>query len=80
MWILLVRLAALGRLIHRFGPGPAAGRGGRKKTAGLAGGFSGISFALRAPSTLSIRQRSEIPVKVKIKLGGHGGDAIHQKS
>jgi hypothetical protein len=53
---------------------------GRKKTAGFAGGFSGISVALHAPSTLSIRQRSEMPKKVKIKLGGHDGDSVRQKS
>jgi hypothetical protein len=34
-----------------------------EKTAGFAGGFSGISGALYAPSTLSIRQRSEMPKK-----------------
>jgi hypothetical protein len=45
---------------------------GRKKTARLAGGFSGISGALRALTPLSIRQRSEMPKKVKVKLGGHG--------
>ncbi|HEY1996215.1 hypothetical protein [Paraburkholderia sp.] len=44
----------------------------RKKTARLAGGFSGISGALRALTPLSIRQRSEMPKKVKVKLGGHG--------
>ncbi|MBB5502918.1 hypothetical protein [Paraburkholderia sp. MM5384-R2] len=44
----------------------------RKKTARLAGGFSGILGVLRALTPLSIRQRSEIPKKVKIKLGGHG--------
>ncbi|MFM0438371.1 hypothetical protein PQQ84_18065 [Paraburkholderia strydomiana] len=46
--------------------------GRRKKTARLAGGFSGILGVLRALTPLSIRQRSEIPEKVKIKLGGHG--------
>jgi hypothetical protein len=45
---------------------------GEKKTARLAGGFSGISGALRALTPLSIRQRSEMPEKIKIKLGGHG--------
>jgi hypothetical protein len=45
----------------------------RKKTARLAGGFSGILGVLRALTPLSIRQRSEIPKKVKVKLGGHGG-------
>ncbi|WP_175876487.1 hypothetical protein [Burkholderia sp. BCC0097] len=53
---------------------------GEKKTAGFAGGFSGISVALYAPSTLSIRQRSEIPKKVKVKLGGHDGNSARQKS
>jgi hypothetical protein len=43
----------------------------RKKTARLAGGFSGILGVLRALTPLSIRQRSEMPKKVKIKLGGH---------
>ncbi|WP_310085323.1 hypothetical protein [Paraburkholderia phenoliruptrix] len=45
---------------------------GRKKTARLAGGVSGILGVLRALTPLSIRQRSEIPKKVKVKLGGHG--------
>jgi hypothetical protein len=46
---------------------------GRKKTARLAGGFSGISGAfLCALTPLSIRQRSEMPEKIKVKLGGHG--------
>jgi hypothetical protein len=49
---------------------------GRKKTARLAGGFSGILGALRALTPLSIRQRSEMPKKVKIKLGGHGGSKV----
>ncbi|MET3230513.1 UNVERIFIED_ORG: hypothetical protein ABIC54_002707 [Burkholderia sp. 1263] len=44
---------------------------GRKKTARLAGGFSGILGVLRALTPLSIRQRSEMPKKVKVKLGGH---------
>ncbi|HYS66510.1 MAG TPA: hypothetical protein VEN30_22225 [Paraburkholderia sp.] len=44
----------------------------RKKTARLAGGFSGILGVLRALTPLSIRQRSEMPKKVKVKLGGHG--------
>jgi hypothetical protein len=44
----------------------------RKKTARLAGGFSGILGVLRALTPLSIRQRSEIPKKVKVKLDGHG--------
>jgi hypothetical protein len=43
-----------------------------KKTARLAGGFSGILGVLRVLTPLSIRQRSEIPKKVKIKFGGHG--------
>jgi hypothetical protein len=51
-------------------------RVGRKKTARLAGGFSGISGALRALTPLSIRQRSEMPEKVKIKLGGHGESKV----
>jgi hypothetical protein len=42
----------------------------------LAGGFSGISGALRALTPLSIRQRSEMPKKVKIKLGGHGESKV----
>jgi hypothetical protein len=52
----------------------AAGSSGQKKTAGFAGGFSGISCALGAPSLLSIRQGSEMPEKVKVKLGGHDGE------
>jgi hypothetical protein len=43
----------------------------KKKPPGLAGGFSGILGVLRALTPLSIRQRSEMPKKVKIKLGGH---------
>ncbi|WP_198343706.1 hypothetical protein [Burkholderia ubonensis] len=42
--------------------------------------FSGILVALYAPSTLSIRQRSEMPKKVKVKLGGHDGKWVRQKS
>ncbi|RQS67987.1 hypothetical protein DID96_20565 [Burkholderia sp. Bp8963] len=42
--------------------------------------FSGISVALYAPSTLSIRQRSEIPKKVKVKLGGHDGNRVVKKN
>ncbi|WP_080419514.1 hypothetical protein [Burkholderia ubonensis] len=42
--------------------------------------FSGILVALYAPSTLSIRQRSEMPKKVKVKLGGHDGKLVRQKS
>ncbi|WP_219139661.1 hypothetical protein [Burkholderia catarinensis] len=53
---------------------------GEKKPPGSPAVFSGISVALYAPSTLSIRQRSEIPKKVKIKLGGHDGDSVRQKS
>ncbi|HXZ08812.1 MAG TPA: hypothetical protein VEI25_12200 [Paraburkholderia sp.] len=47
---------------------------GRKKTARLAGGFSGILGVLRVLTPLSIRQRSEIPEKVKVKLGGGHGE------
>ncbi|MDW9243721.1 hypothetical protein C7S13_0319 [Burkholderia cepacia] len=36
---------------------------GRKKPPGSPAVFSGISVALYAPSTLSIRQRSEMPKK-----------------
>jgi hypothetical protein len=44
-----------------------------KKPPGFAGGFSCIRV-LRVLPTLSIRQRSEMPEKIKIKLrGGHGG-------
>ncbi|MGU7814146.1 hypothetical protein [Burkholderia sp. AW49-1] len=53
---------------------------GEKKPPGSPAVFSGISVALYAPSTLSIRQRSEMPKKVKIKLGGHDGDSVRQKS
>ncbi|WP_185640573.1 MULTISPECIES: hypothetical protein [unclassified Burkholderia] len=53
---------------------------GEKKPPGSPAVFSGISVALHAPSTLSIRQRSEMPKKVKIKLGGHDGDSVRQKS
>ncbi|HDR9484720.1 TPA: hypothetical protein QDC20_006142 [Burkholderia aenigmatica] len=53
---------------------------GEKKPPGSPAVFSGISVALYAPSTLSIRQRSEIPKKVKVKLGGHDGDSVRQKS
>ncbi|WP_198340641.1 hypothetical protein [Burkholderia ubonensis] len=42
--------------------------------------FSGILVALYAPSTLSIRQRPEMPKKVKVKLGGHDGKLVRQKS
>src|SRR5579864_2220281 len=42
----------------------------RKKTARLAGGFSGILGVLRALTPLSIRQRSEMPEKIKVKPGG----------
>jgi hypothetical protein len=45
----------------------------KKKPPGLAGGFSCIRV-LRVLSTLSIRQRSEMPKKVKIKLRGVHGD------
>jgi len=50
------------------------GEKGRKKTARLAGGFSGILGVLRVLTPLSIRQRSEIPEKVKVKLGGGHGE------
>ncbi|MEB4633475.1 hypothetical protein [Burkholderia contaminans] len=53
---------------------------GEKKPPGSPAVFSGISVALYALSTLSIRQRSEMPKKVKIKLGGHDGDSVRQKS
>jgi hypothetical protein len=43
----------------------------RKKTARLAGGFSGISGDFRALTPLSIRQRPEIPKEIKVKPGGH---------
>ncbi|WP_322024717.1 hypothetical protein [Burkholderia sp. BCC1977] len=80
------------RQIHRFGQFIGFGRGrgaccggdrvakGEKKPPGSPAVFSGISVALYAPSTLSIRQRSEMPKKVKIKLGGHDGDSVRQKS
>ncbi|WP_133650213.1 hypothetical protein [Paraburkholderia flava] len=42
---------------------------GEKKPPDSLAVFSGISGAL---SPLSIRQRSEMPKEVKIKLGGHG--------
>jgi hypothetical protein len=49
----------------------------QKKTARLAGGFR-ISGCLHVLSTLSIRQRSEMPEKIKIKLrGGHGGKGLN---
>ncbi|WP_198389003.1 hypothetical protein [Burkholderia ubonensis] len=53
---------------------------GEKKTPGSPAVFSGILVALYAPSTLSIRQRSEMPKKVKVKLGGHDGKLVRQKS
>jgi hypothetical protein len=43
----------------------------RKKTARLAGGFSGILWCFRQSPTLSIRQRLEMPKEIKVKLGGH---------
>ncbi|WP_414450309.1 hypothetical protein AB4851_32365 [Burkholderia sp. 22PA0099] len=52
--------------------GSRSDAGGAKKPPGSPAVFSGIRFALYALSLLSIRQRSEIPKKVKIKLGGHG--------
>ncbi|WP_269509059.1 hypothetical protein [Burkholderia sp. IMCC1007] len=80
------------RQIHQFRQFSGGGRGcgtacggdrlakGEKKPPGSPAVFSGISVALYAPSTLSIRQRSEMPKKVKIKLGGHDGDSVRQKS
>ncbi|QVN16799.1 hypothetical protein [Burkholderia pyrrocinia] len=77
------------RQIHQFKRFSGFGRGrgggdqlakGEKKPPGSPAVFSGISVALYAPSTLSIRQRSEIPKKVKIELGGHDGDSVRQKS
>ncbi|WP_196491465.1 hypothetical protein [Burkholderia diffusa] len=80
------------RQIHQFKRFSDFGRGrgirwggdrvakGEKKPPGSPAVFSGISVALYAPSTLSIRQRSEMPKKVKIKLGGHDGDSVRQKS
>lgn len=69
----------------RFGRGggtaaAAAGAKGRaKKNRRVRRRFSGISVALGAPSTLSIRQRSEMPEKIKVKLGGHDGDGCVKK-
>ncbi|WP_185646370.1 hypothetical protein [Burkholderia sp. Bp9143] len=86
-----VRLVRV-RQIHQFKRFSDFGRGrgtrcggdrvakGEKKPPGSPAVFSGISVALYAPSTLSIRQRSEMPKKVKIKLGGHDGDSVRQKS
>ncbi|WP_199855850.1 hypothetical protein [Burkholderia metallica] len=80
------------RQIHQFkrfsgfgrGRGVAAAATGwrraKKKPPGSPAVFSGISVALDAPSTLSIRQRSEMPKKVKVKLGGHDGNGVRQKS
>ncbi|HDR9762345.1 TPA: hypothetical protein ACK3Q6_004783 [Burkholderia cepacia] len=80
------------RQIHQFKRFSGFGRGprnrcggdrvakGEKKPPGSPAVFSGISVALYAPSTLSIRQRSEMPKKVKVKLGGHDGDSVRQKS
>ncbi|WP_165582124.1 hypothetical protein [Burkholderia cepacia] len=80
------------RQIHQFKRFSDFGRGrgtaaaatgeakGEKKPPGSPAVFSGISVALYAPSTLSIRQRSEMPKKVKVKLGGHDGDSVRQKS
>ncbi|WP_198388782.1 hypothetical protein [Burkholderia ubonensis] len=53
---------------------------GEKKPPGSPAVFSGILVARYAPSTLSIRQRSEMPKKVKVKLGGHDGKLVRQKS
>ncbi|WP_181291017.1 hypothetical protein [Caballeronia novacaledonica] len=53
----------------------------RKKTARLAGGFFGNSVCSTCVRlTLSIRQRLEMPKKIKIKLGGHVGSKARQKS
>ncbi|WP_167361736.1 hypothetical protein [Burkholderia pseudomultivorans] len=79
------------RQIHQFRQFSGFGRGvdrcggdrlakGEKKPPGSPAVFSGISVALYAPSTLSIRQRSEMPKKVKVKLGGHDGDSVRRKS
>ncbi|QDX23138.1 hypothetical protein FP568_19165 [Pandoraea pnomenusa] len=47
---------------------------GVKKTARLAGGFSGFVRCLLLQLSLSIRQRCEIRKKVKVKLAGvHDG-------
>ncbi|AAU50229.1 hypothetical protein GSH05_23415 [Burkholderia pseudomallei] len=52
--------------------------GGAKKNRRVRRRFFGNSVALRAPSLLSIRQRPEMPKKVKVKLCGHGGNAVRQ--
>ncbi|MCS3389875.1 hypothetical protein NX868_22765 [Burkholderia thailandensis] len=52
--------------------------GGAKKNRRVRRRFFGNSVALRAPSLLSIRQRPEMPKKVKVKLCGHGGNAMCQ--
>ncbi|ATF35945.1 hypothetical protein CO709_23110 [Burkholderia thailandensis] len=52
--------------------------GGTKKNRRVRRRFFGNSVALRAPSPLSIRQRPEIPKKVKVKLCGHGENAVRQ--
>jgi hypothetical protein len=46
---------------------------GEKKPPDLLAVFSGILGAFRALLLLSIRQRSEIPKEVKVKLGGQHG-------
>ncbi|WP_198432630.1 hypothetical protein [Burkholderia ubonensis] len=72
--------------IQSFRPALRGGCGGdqvakgEKKPPGSPAVFSGILVALYAPSTLSIRQRSEMPKKVKVKLGGHDGKWVRQKS
>ncbi|WP_198350463.1 hypothetical protein [Burkholderia ubonensis] len=72
--------------IQSFRPARRDGYGGdrvakgEKKPPGSPAVFSGILVALYAPSTLSIRQRSEMPKKVKVKLGGHDGKLVRQKS
>ncbi|WP_180986135.1 hypothetical protein [Burkholderia pseudomallei] len=55
-----------------------ANRRGEKKNRRVRRRFFGNSVALRAPSLLSIRQRPEMPKKVKVKLCGHGGNAVRQ--
>jgi hypothetical protein len=49
---------------------------GEKKPPDSLAVFSGILGALRALTPLSIRQRSEMPEKIKIKLGGHGESEV----
>jgi hypothetical protein len=49
---------------------------GEKKPPGLLAVFREFWGASRALVPLSIRQRSEIPKKVKVKLGGHGESKV----